>query len=287
MENNKKYIEYILNPPASYEKGQIWKNPHNGMEFMITDVIDDNVVRAVLLTSSELLADKNDVSLKSDSVARQVFGKERFALRITDGPVPAEQLISYCGSLENSTVKKVFDSLKDDSFSYDETQQILIAELLETLQILRERALELEEEEGDIHIIPIKDYNYSETSDNPIRLAADDHEAEAEEINFWRREREADDKVDIPLNIPNLLCRFSKIDDRYYLILISDKWESIEKFIIKENDEIILELNNIKLSNTHRFRSLIKRKLSEEAIYKIEAILNQTKYSALLMFNYE
>lgn len=136
------YLEYLLNKPDRLEEGQIWKYPEKNLEFVITDIISENVVRAVVLCKWPSLKDQHDVSLKGDTTADRVFPRERFSLRITDGPVPASVLQVYSGKLDPETFRKVKQSLRVKEFNYAEEQWDGINEIMDALEPLRQKALD-------------------------------------------------------------------------------------------------------------------------------------------------
>jgi len=298
MQDEYKYIEYMLNPPEFLEPGQIWKYPTKGLEFIITEVFSsrekkspDTVVRASIITPIKYLADENDVTLRDDAIASEVFHRERFVLRITDGPIAARWFKIYSGKVEDKTLQEIKESLKIKNYSYDETQQILINELLESLEPVRHEAVNIYEETASEEIdsenliiinLPVIEKEFTEET---IRLAASDFSAEEKNIEFWRKERDAIYKTELPLNIPNLVIRISFVDDWHYLIIVTDKYKNIDRIEIFENEEAFFKKENLVIE-TQRIPILINKKFNEEAVYRFEIELEGKSLSAYFMVNY-
>ncbi|MDH7604271.1 MAG: hypothetical protein QHH13_05155 [Melioribacter sp.] len=294
MKNEYKYIEYMLNPPNKFEEGQLWKYPAKNLEFVITEVINQKIVRAALLTKVKYLADSNDISLKNDKIAREVFPRERFVLRITDGPVTTYWFQIYAGKVEDTTLKKIKDSLKIKTFEHDEVQKILITELLGSLEPLREEALELylsslseqEEDYNEPIIINLPSPIYDEVEET-VLLAASDLSAEEKMLEFWRKERDSNYQTELPLKIPDMIVRISNVDNKYYLIIITDKYKTINKIEITENEEQFFAKENIDIPDTKRIPILINKKFNDEFIYKIKLKVDNNIYTSYFMINYD
>ncbi|MEG8945809.1 hypothetical protein [Rosettibacter firmus] len=287
MANEYKYLEYMLNPPKELKTGQMWKCPSKGVDFIITEIISDKVVRASLITPIKYLADENDVSLKDDSIANEVFAKERFVIRITDGVIPTEILSVYIGTVEQQTILKINNSLKITTFNYDEVQKILLNELLESLTSLRERALEIYEEDATEPIIITlpKIENY-ESADYYL-LAAHDSKSEYKNMEFWDKERVSNFKNELPINISDMILRLSCVDDKYYLIIITDKHKNIDKIEILENGESFLIADKLIIPDTNRYSLPINKQFDDEAFYTITLTIDDKDYYANFLINYE
>lgn len=287
MNKEYKYLDYILNPPEKIMEGQIWKAPSKGLELIVTDVISKDIVRAAIITPIKYLADENDISLKDDATAREVFGRERYVIRITDGPIPTELLSIYLGSVQNITLNKIKESLTIRNFNYDEAQQILIDTLLESLEPYREQALKLYEETASepimINLPFVQEYEFN----NVLRLAADDLVTEMQEIEFWRKERESIYKKDLPVNIPNLILRISVVDNQYFLIIITDKIKQIDSLEITENGEEFLKVNKLIISDSNRKAIQINKKFDDQAFYTLTLSVDNKNYSINFMVDYE
>lgn len=287
MDKEHKYLDYILTPPKKIEAGQMWKVPAKGLELIITEIITDNVVRAALITPLSVLADVNDVSLKDDSIAKIMFGRERFVLRITDGPIPTDILSIYYGKVENATFERIKKSLSNRDFKYDEAQNILIDTLLESLEPLREQALVKYEETATEPIIIDLPYIQNYESSNVMKLAADDLEIELQGIEFWRKERESINKKELPINIPNLILRISLVDNKYFLIIMTDKYKHIDLLEITENGEKFIKENNLIIPESNRKAIQINKKFDDEALYTLTLSINNENYSINFLINYE
>jgi len=294
MNNEYKYLEYMLNPPNKFEAGQLWKYPSKSLEFIITEVINEKIVRAALLTKEKYLTDKYDVSLKDDKTASEVFPRERFVLRITDGPMVVDWFQVYAGKVEDRTLKEIKESLKIKTFEHDEVQKILIAELLDSLEPLREEAFESylslsseqEEDYNEPIIINLPPPIYDEVEET-ILLAASDLSTEEKILEFWRKERNSAYKTELPLNIPDMIVRISNVENRYYLIIITDKFKTINKIEITENEEQFFSKENINIPDTNRLPILINKKFGDEFIYKIKLEVDNNIYTSSFMINYD
>ena len=66
-------------------------------------------------------------------------------MRITDGPIPTEDL-TYVGSLSKNATRKILKSLKVSKYDFVEMQELVNAKYLGKIEPLRHEAMRLIEE---------------------------------------------------------------------------------------------------------------------------------------------
>jgi len=205
------YIKNILNQPEKVEVGQVWSNVDSMRRYLITDVIDENtgVYRAVFLTGVLSLNDGSDVVIEKEK--NKFLAKDKLALRITDGPIHKKQLDFCIGKIDEETIEKIKDSLKNQDFNYDDEQDFVISTIIDELhdehlealnyyeEALDEIAESDEDNSTDALIINISAYLKKENGTNAAatikdnelpyfknRLAADDNSNKEAELHFWQ-----------------------------------------------------------------------------------------------------
>jgi len=135
-------------------------------------------VKAVLLSPLTSYNDGFDIILKNDKLIR-----ERIALRITAGPVQISELLVYLEELqEKSTFEAILASLKIKTYNYNDLQIKIIKQILDNLQIIREKAIEDYENSIDQYEIFIP-FNMKNFDYKPITMAAASDEVQIELLN--------------------------------------------------------------------------------------------------------
>ncbi|MGK9475766.1 hypothetical protein [Melioribacter sp. OK-6-Me] len=287
MNKEHKYIEFMLNPPEVFEEGQVWKSPSKRLEFVITEVLNKEIVRAAFITSIKEVVDKGDVCLTEDPVMSEVFAVEKFVLRITDRPIPTKYLTVYEGKVTPETLKKIKASLKNKTYDYDELQRVFIDELLEDLEPYSMEALEIYEDSLP-RIFPINlPYVENYSIEKKIRLAANDFATEEKDLEFWRKERDSLYRHELPFEIPGLLIRISNVDNVYYLIIVSNQFKKIDKINITEENGSFLKMENLEIPDSNRIAIPINKAFNEDFPYNIEVIIDSKVYSLSFVVNYD
>lgn len=96
--------------------GQIWITM-TGLEFLITDVIDDKSVRATILINKPKDIDYYPNVLLS-SIKYNFLPSDRIAVGKADGPIPVKVLETFLGSVNKQDVNEVrasyFYSIEDN-----------------------------------------------------------------------------------------------------------------------------------------------------------------------------
>jgi len=173
-------------------------------------------VKAVLLSPLTSYNDGFDIILKNDKLIR-----ERIALRITAGPVQISELLVYLEELqEKSTFEAILASLKIKTYNYNDLQIKIIKQILDNLQIIREKAIEDYENSIDQYEIFIP-FNMKNFDYKPITMAAASDEVQIELIEFWDKETQVKENSIKLVENDLYRVRISNLDGGLYLIVIA------------------------------------------------------------------
>lgn len=247
-------IENFFNRPEAYYPGQIWHCNEISEDIVITDVNDFylkmGIVRGMIISRATHLDDGKDIKFRPKGELRLLYGLERILLRITDGPLLADDLSFYKADLPRNITSKFNKTLKHRP-EMNPFQEELCSKYLEKLQPLREKAFARSEEfeiaMNKLRVFTVLKFLEKRAERIKYKVASADKSESERFDKFWDKERKNRNKSLLLFEDESNVLRLINIEGRIYFTVKSKSFKKIsdirlvqKKILIKAVDEEIV-----------------------------------------------